>query len=499
MLQKTYVNNTKQLDNDLFSGFITAIFNFSKEISDFDESLHSISMGRVRFFYRSTEAIIVVVSADKRINESQIEPIMDRIISEFQEKGFEKLVAKRVQEIQVFEKFSNNLDRIITDAEEMLQATIIEEEPIQERKSKLKARSPILKAVQADAQTKSEMAELQALRDGVVEALENAEHALTQGDLQGSIIYYGVAAGIFQRLGDFEKAKLCNKMVNQAKEALSRQEARVICTFDENLTPIIQEISPILPLEMINDLQLKETLQQAFHSELDRNYGEAIAFYNSAASRFLELNENELAEKCQDRIQEIFKRQQYEEKAAIAAIGGDTNTQEITTITSKETSPTPSKVKLLIPEERIPDEDIKSLLMNAALSESINAIEKAVSFYTEAINKFRFYEDEQNAALCQKKIEELQQIIDIQKQIEEITSGKEIFPFDQIAEPKILQHLKSAQELERQYKFSQAALKYNLASGMLSLKKDKKLKKFARLCTERAKILTRLKEYVQTG
>jgi len=496
LLQKSYENQTKQLDNDLFSGFMTAIFNFSKEISDFGESVHSISMGRTKFFYQSTENIIVVVSTDRRINEILIEPVMERIITEFQKKGYEALVTKRVQEIGLFEDFKAPLDNIVHDAEKTLGSLITEEDAyIIEQKISPQQRSPILKAVQASARTETEKAELQALEENVIEAIENAEQAISEGDIQGSIIYYGVAAGLFQRLGENEKAELCNNMIRQAKEVLSKQEAKVIFTFDERLNPIIQELNPILPFELIQDLQLKESLQLAFNAELNRNYGEAMAFYRSAANRFLELNESQLAEKCNERIQQIFKRQQYEEKAAIATMGGEVNQTPVEYFDPAMT-PEPTELKLLIPEEKIPDEEIKAYLMNGALSESINSPEKAISFYVEAANKFRFYEDEHNASLCQVKIDELREKINVQQQISEIAQGKEIFPYKDIAEAKILKQLKSAQELEKEFKFSQAALKYNLASGMLSLKKDKKMKKYAKICTERAKILTRLKEYV---
>lgn len=498
LFQKTYSKQKRKLDHDLFSGFITAILNFSEEITDVDESIRSISMGSIKFFHLSTETVIFVVSTDKRVNEIIIEPFMERIIGEFRIQGFDANVTSGVQEIRIFEPFAMYLDSIVFEAEQVLETLVTEEETyISEKKSSQRQRSPILKAVQAAPQprTAEEASELQVLRDNVMEAIENAEHALTNGDIQGAIIYYGVAGGIFKRLGDAQNADLCDKMITQAKQVISSQQGKAIFTFDEEAKPILKELEPIIPINLVEDLQLRETLRLAYEAELDRNYGEAVAYYKSAENRFFELNEHQIGQKCNERILEVLKRQKLEEKAAIVAAGGDISQEEVEEFTPT-LKPEPTEVELIIPENLITDDEVRAFLMNASLSESIGAYEKAISFYIEAANKFSFYEDKKNEQVCQKKIKELREKINVQQRITDIVQEDELIPLVEIPDMKIKNHLIAARELERAYKFSQAALKYNLASGMLSLKRDKKMKKYSKICTDRAKELTQLKDYV---
>ena len=122
VLNRMYQHDTK-IDPDLFSGFITAMFNFSEEIAG--EQVKNISMGNKRLFYRTTETLILVLQAGD-IKEKVINPYFGQIINAFIDEGYESKMITDPSNLTLLEPFLTTLDSIIQQ----------EAKPIEEEKSK---------------------------------------------------------------------------------------------------------------------------------------------------------------------------------------------------------------------------------------------------------------------------------------------------------------------------------------------------------------------------
>ncbi|NHI93851.1 MAG: hypothetical protein EAX96_15290 [Candidatus Lokiarchaeota archaeon] len=106
-----YKEDTK-IDPDLFSGFITAMFNFSEEIAG--TSVKNISMGKMRLFYRTTSSLIVVLSASGDTKEKIINPYFSKIIDSFVIEGFEEKMIQDPSNLTIIKPFENFLDVIVS-------------------------------------------------------------------------------------------------------------------------------------------------------------------------------------------------------------------------------------------------------------------------------------------------------------------------------------------------------------------------------------------------
>ncbi|MHA1784757.1 MAG: hypothetical protein ACTSX4_00415 [Candidatus Helarchaeota archaeon] len=110
VLNRMYKEDTK-IDPDLFSGFITAMFNFSEEIAG--TSVKNISMGKIRLFYRTIPSLIIVLSSAGDVKENKINPYFNSIIDSFINDGFEEKMLSEPSNLSVIRPFTNTLDKII--------------------------------------------------------------------------------------------------------------------------------------------------------------------------------------------------------------------------------------------------------------------------------------------------------------------------------------------------------------------------------------------------
>ncbi len=592
VLQQNYGEFNK-IDKDLFGGFITAFFNFSEELSG--EAIRSVTMGSFKFFYLSTETMILTVAADFNLNEADIGPIMEEIISEFLVQGYgNKLTADGLNE-QLFQPFAPVLDRIIQNANQDLKIIV------EERKDrgttletpkipKPQISNPLVDAMKVRELPGVNIRDAEVIRDRVIEALENAEYAINNSQFEEATIYYGVAAGLFNGLGDYDNAQICYQYANKSKEMALYKEELVLQEIEEQKTkpvPIVAideslaEIEPIIDEALIYDEKTRSIIKKAYQAENAKRYAEAITYYNSAAGLFLINKDRESSNKCSERIKELIKKQQLdaskpkvvkeeakkveispvqppileeiseetafsqissavEEKvellideelisdpriksllknAALAekleiydkalkfyfeaaekfAINEDQDSftkcrmkinelNERLQIEEKPISIESSEEgeKLLIPEEEIPNEEIKNMLKNAAIAERLELYDRALKFYSEACGKFTDYNDTKNRELCIMKIDELNKLADIEARVEEFVP---IIPLEDIEDEKIKKNLKRAYDAELQQKFKQAVLYYNIATNLFSAINDKKN---SELCAKMAKELAEL-------
>ncbi|MFX0135087.1 MAG: hypothetical protein ACFFDN_15705 [Candidatus Hodarchaeota archaeon] len=591
MLQKNYGEFNK-IDKDLFSGFITAFFNFSEELSG--ESIRSVTMGSFKFFYLTTETMILTVAADFNLNETDIGPIMEEIISEFLVQGYgNKLTPDGIEE-SLFRPFAPTLDNIISNANENLHYIL---EQRKERGTTLEIKKPISKIANplVDAMKVRELPvvsirDAEVIKERVIEALENAEYAVNNSQYEEATIYYGVAAGLFNGLGDYENANICTQFAIKSKEmALYKGELELQEIEVEKTTPLpieaidesIVEIVPIIDEQLIQNEKTRDIVRKAYQAEEAKRYAEAITYYNSAAGLFLIDKDRESSNKCSERIKELIKKQQLEaskpkfveEKSAeeeiysipppvSVEITEKTDFLQKITDTEKEVEllineelisdskiknllknaalaeklelydkalkfyfeaaekfatiedqtsfekcrikinelnkrleiegkPTPiepsvEEEELLIPEEEIPNEEIKNILKNAAIAERLELYDRALKFYSEACDKFADYNDIKNRELCIMRIYELNKLADMEARIEGFVP---IIPLKTIEDERIKKNLERAYDAELQQKFKQAVLYYNIATNLFSAINDKKN---SELCAKMAKELAEL-------
>ena len=481
VLQRSY-GKVNKIDKDLFSGFLTALFNFSKEISG--EVIRSVTMGSLKFFYQTTESMIVAISTDDKLDEIDIAPVMETVISDFIKQGYGEKLILNIQNNDFFKPFEKDLDVIISDFEEIF-PIVSKGRPKKKSKLKIsekltdKIETPLLKTMKFERSREITFQDEDVIKDRIIEALENAEYAINNSEFQEATIYYGVAAGLFKELGDFEEEKVCKKFANKSKEMVKYKNLLKLHEFKEK--PVIsfiqneikEEIKDILiiPENLIPNEDIRSLLKHAALAENIELYDKAIKFYSEAAEKFAALEDTKNIEKCITKIDELNKIIQIKKI-------------KMNELREKEEG-------LIIPTNLIPDEDIKSLLKNAALSEKIELYDKAIKFYSEAAEKFAFYQDVNNFEICKTKIEELNKIRQIEERIKNFSP---IILLENIDDKKIKNNLQKAYDAELQKKFKQASLYYNIASGLFLDKNDKKNSK---ICSKNAKELANLDKYLK--
>ncbi|MHA1377158.1 MAG: hypothetical protein ACTSRG_02135 [Candidatus Helarchaeota archaeon] len=579
VLQRNY-GKANEIDKDLFSGFTTAFFNFSEEISG--EHIKSVTMGSFKFFYKNTDSMILTITADPVLNEDDVSPLMSDIISQFINQGFEEKLTHGGINENLFLPFNETLDAIVENAINDLQAIVIERQTQDKGNASSKVAvqkrvTSLLESVKFEKPKTLTDQEAKDYKDKIMETLENAEYAINYSEFKEASIYYGVVAGLFDDLGSHDKAQIFREFANKLKEMaiykeeilIQEVEAAKVVKKTKSVVPV--EITPIIDIGSIDDDKIKDIMSKAFQAEVAKRYQEAITYYNSASGLFLINRMPDNSNKCSEKIKELVKKQQLEPQAETQstlpsssefdAVGQLPPTQEKIMSHKSEDLIIPEKSisdeiiknllknaalaenlelydkaikfysevsekfaanndiknkqlcvekidelnkkvpvedrakgigmreqeeKLLIPEEKIANEELKNLLKNAALAEKLELYNKALRFYEEAVEKFVELKDNKNEIVCKKKISELSKKLKIEQRVEEFSP---IIPLETIEDPKIKRNLQKAYEAERNKKFKQASLFYNIATGLFSAKNDRVN---AELCSKTAKKLNEL-------
>ncbi|MHA1299713.1 MAG: hypothetical protein ACTSO9_09780 [Candidatus Helarchaeota archaeon] len=487
VLQRNY-GAVNKIDKDLFSGFVTAFFNFSEEISG--EHIKSVTMGSFKFFYKNTETMILTLTADPNLGEDDITPIMEHIITEFVNQGYEEKLNQGVLKETIFEPFIKTLDEIVLNAINNLQEVVVNRQSqskiaITSAKPIPKRDIPLLEVVKFERTKILTDQDAQVIKENIIETLENAEYAISYSEFKEASIFYGVAAGLFEELGDLEKAQtfrqFANKLKDMAvyKEELLAQEAADKAHISETMleTAIPTEVIPILDFESIQDEKIKDILIKAFKAEVAKRYQEAITYYNSAAGLFL-INKMPLnADKCSEKIKELVKKQQLEPQPVIPP-SNETTAEYIEEPNIPPESTVKTKSELIIPEREISDEGIKNLLKNAVLAENIELYYKAINFYHEAYEKFISYKDLKNQKICAEKINDLnkklpsEQRIELEKEKEEEETL--LISVNSIPNEEIKNLLKNATIAENLKLYDRAIKFYSEAADKYAALKDSK-------------------------
>ncbi|WEU40001.1 MAG: ADP-ribosylation factor-like protein [Candidatus Odinarchaeum yellowstonii] len=100
------------IDDNLISGFLSALQNFVAEVSSGDV-IRTIKTGNVKFIYNLLHDIIVVVVADKDEDEKKIQEKVEKISETFYSK-FKNELENWTGDVSGFKKFDEDLEDIIS-------------------------------------------------------------------------------------------------------------------------------------------------------------------------------------------------------------------------------------------------------------------------------------------------------------------------------------------------------------------------------------------------
>ena len=112
-IQRIFDRSTISMDETRFSGLITSIMMFSKDI--FEENFEKLTMGGREIFIKPFTSVIVALAAKrdaKGRNDKDIFNLIDEIGQAFQVEYAEFLKSKALIDVSLFEKFGAIIDQI---------------------------------------------------------------------------------------------------------------------------------------------------------------------------------------------------------------------------------------------------------------------------------------------------------------------------------------------------------------------------------------------------
>ncbi len=198
------------MDANLFSGLLSAIINFSEEITGGD-FIKSVAMGSNKFFYRVSTNFIIAISMEERFNELDAKPVLDHILNSFITMGYSE-IALTTQDTLALQPFEQQIDIIVQDAINILTIRQDYGDLLNE---------------QYQLAEKTDTPEVRMKKQKIEEAIENAEWALANSLYKDAIIYFHVAEELFRELGENDMAEWCTEMIEKAKQ-FETQETQII-------------------------------------------------------------------------------------------------------------------------------------------------------------------------------------------------------------------------------------------------------------------------------
>ena len=110
LLHRDFEETSQQIDETMFSGFLTAILSFTQDLVK--DSIEKISMGEREIYHASFGMFAVAVSANKTKKAKNIPQYINKVGTLFSETYGEVLKASSLQDITVFEPFGTKIDEI---------------------------------------------------------------------------------------------------------------------------------------------------------------------------------------------------------------------------------------------------------------------------------------------------------------------------------------------------------------------------------------------------
>ncbi len=170
----------EKIDSNLFSGLLTAIINFSQEITGGD-FIKSVAMGRNKFFYNLSENFIVAISMDEKYTAEDAKSILEIILDSFISEGYAEK-ALESSEVWQLHPFEEAIDKIVQTFENSIILIRDDTGIVEEMQKKAEeVVNPLL------AKKKEE----------IEKAIENAEWALSGGNYKEAVKCFKTAADGF--------------------------------------------------------------------------------------------------------------------------------------------------------------------------------------------------------------------------------------------------------------------------------------------------------------
>ncbi len=219
LIHKNY-DKTQKIDSNLFSGLLTAIINFSAEVTGGDY-VKAVTMGSKKFFYSISDYFIIAVSMDLGFNEVDAKIFLGNILTSFVKLGFADKALSN-QDVLILKPFELAIDNIVQDTAKGLSIT-----------SDATFASEQYQAIQ-----EIDSPEVKLKKAKIEESIENAEWALSIGYYKEAISHFNEAINLFKAIEEFDMAKWCEEMIELTKMMELQTEVEAYSQSEEEATQI---------------------------------------------------------------------------------------------------------------------------------------------------------------------------------------------------------------------------------------------------------------------
>lgn len=110
LLHRNFEETQEQIDETMFSGFLTAILSFTQDLVK--DSIEKISMGERDIYYSSFGQFAVALSANKSKKAKNLQDYINKVGTQFNDEYGSTLKAGNIIDIGVFEPFGPKIDQI---------------------------------------------------------------------------------------------------------------------------------------------------------------------------------------------------------------------------------------------------------------------------------------------------------------------------------------------------------------------------------------------------
>lgn len=110
LLHRNFEETNQQIDETMFSGFLTAILSFTQDLVN--DSIEKISMGEREIYYSSFGLFAVALSANKSKKAKNLQDYINKVGNLFKQEYNEILKTKTILDVTDFEPFGSKIDEI---------------------------------------------------------------------------------------------------------------------------------------------------------------------------------------------------------------------------------------------------------------------------------------------------------------------------------------------------------------------------------------------------
>ncbi|MFX0142419.1 MAG: hypothetical protein ACFFDN_52750 [Candidatus Hodarchaeota archaeon] len=207
LIHKNY-DKLQTIDSNLFSGLLTAIINFSAEVTGGDY-VKAVTMGSKKFFYSISDHFILAVSMDLGYDEIDAKIFLGNILTSFVKLGYADKALEADKDLFIFKPFEISIDKIVQKTKRSLTVSPSDAEDLTD---------------QYQAVQEIDSPEVKLKKAKIEESIENAEHSLSMGFYKDALVHFQTATNLFNELEEFDMASWCKEMVDRIKNVELQEE-----------------------------------------------------------------------------------------------------------------------------------------------------------------------------------------------------------------------------------------------------------------------------------